>query len=116
MVVCVTEAVVVGVTEAVVVGVTEAVVVDVTDAVVVVAAGVAAVVLRADGIFSSLDASLVKFCSMVLDEQLAPSPSCSQLTLSAILEGKQLIPSPVMAGGQDPHWKYQALAVQQTPG
>ena len=40
----------------------------------------------------------------------------SAAMLSAILDGKQLIPSPQVPGGQGPHWKCQSWAVQLTPG
>ncbi len=43
--------------------------------------------------------------------------SCSVFVApSAMLDLKQLIPLPHVPGGQGPHWKCQAWAVQLTPG
>jgi hypothetical protein len=45
-----------------------------------------------------------------------PGSSSIFVELSAMLDLKQLIPLPHVPGGQGPHWKCQAWAVQLTPG
>ncbi len=100
--------------EAVVVAVVAAIV-----AIVVAIVGVVAAVVVAEVvILVAVDSSsfVIEIFRFFCVMQLAPSPFSRQLSSSAILDWKQLMPSPHVPGGQDPHWKYQALAAQLTPG